>query len=459
MSRHAVVVDDDPLSREFLVEALRTEGFVVREASTGEDGVRSLQAREPDLVLTDLRLPGLDGIGVLRAAKERNPDLPVVVLTAFGTVERAVEAMRFGAEDFLLKPASPEQIDVVLARIESKRRLERENRALRASLREQKVGAHIIGNDRRFQEALELARRVAPTDATVLVRGESGTGKELVAATIHESSLRANGPFIRVNCAALTESLLTSELFGHEKGAFTGAHARKEGRFELASGGTLFLDEVGEVYPEVQAKLLRVLETGEFERVGGTRTLKADVRVVAATNRDLEEAMAEGRFREDLFFRLNVLPVQLPPLRERLQDVPALAEHFIAKFAREHGSPARGLSNDALRALTSASWPGNVRELANTLQRAVLVADGPLIKVQHLGLGSRAGRAGEGEVPTGMPLAEVERRVILKTLDQTGWNRTEAARVLGVTSRTLSNKIKQWRASGLLAEEQHEGGR
>jgi DNA-binding NtrC family response regulator len=452
MKAKALVIDDDALSREFLAEALATAGYSVSEAKSGEDGLATLRNGEPDLVLTDLRLPGVDGLAVLRGVKERFPDLPVVVLTAFGTVERAVEAMKAGAEDFLLKPVSPEQIDVVLERLQRRQTLVNENRVLRATLgAEAKGPAPAVGSNPRFVQALALAERVAQSEATVLVRGESGTGKEVVAALVHQRSPRAKGPFIRVNCAALTESLLTSELFGHEKGAFTGAHARREGRFELARGGTLFLDEIGELPPEVQAKLLRVLETKEYERVGGTQTLRADARVVAATNRDLEAGIRDSRFREDLYYRLNVVPVILPPLRERLDDIPALAVHFLGRFAREHGGPARRLSKDALAALKRAPWPGNVRELANTIQRAVLVAAGPEVDVQDLGLPDRVDQE-DGEFSGTCTLEEMERRLILQTLDRTGWNRTEAARILDVTPRTLSNKLRLWRTLGLLPE-------
>jgi len=453
MSHRALVIDDDPLSREFLVEALRTSGYEVEEAATGEDGVKIGIRIEPNLVLTDLRLPGIDGIEVLRQIRDRHPDIPVIVLTAFGTIERAVEAMRAGAEDFLLKPVSPEQIEVVLARLTDRRRLIRENRVLKARLEtgpERTNG--ILGRNRRFLEALKLASRVAETEATVLLRGESGTGKELVADLVHHESKRADGPFIRVNCAALTESLLTSELFGHEKGAFTGAHQRKEGRFELAVGGTLFLDEIGEMPMEVQGRLLRVLESGEFERVGGTRTLHSDARIVAATNRDLEVAIEQGRFREDLFYRLNVVPITLVPLRERLDDIPLLVNHFLRKSARDHGRPACRVSSEALEALRSCEWPGNVRELANTMERSTLVAKGEIVGLKDLGLPSRR-PATESAMAVGMTLEEVERRVILGTLDSTGWNRTHAARILGVTARTLSNKLKVWRTRGLVSQE------
>ena len=453
MTRRAVVIDDDPLSREFLVEALRTSAYAVDEAATGEDGVDLVVRTEPDLVLTDLRLPGIDGIEVLRRCRERLPELTVIVLTAFGTVERAVEAMQYGAEDFLLKPVSPEQLDIALGRLADRARLVKENRALKASLpSDSDVFRDIVGKNRNFMDALHLAERVATSDATVLVRGESGTGKELVAGLLHRASTRRAGPFIRVNCAALTENLLTSELFGHEKGAFTGAHQRKEGRFELASGGTLFLDEIGEMPLEVQGRLLRVLETGDFERVGGTRTLKSDARIVAATNRDLEEAIEEGRFREDLYYRLNVVPVVLPALRERLDDVPALVQHLIEKFSKTHGSPARRVSNAAIDALRGADWPGNVRELANTIERACLIATGETLEPSDLTLPARRSSRESG-TPVGTTLEEAERRLILGTLESTGWNRTQAARILGVTARTLSNKLKVWKTRGLVTAE------
>jgi len=450
MKRRAIVIDDDRLSREFLVEALQTCDYEVREAADAEAGIRMMRGGDVDLIVTDLRLPGADGIEVVRSAKERLPDVPVIVLTAYGSVTTAVEAMRSGAEDFLLKPVSPEQLEVVLERSMTVRALRHENKVLKARLDPAGEGSSpIVGGNARFRAVIRLIERVAATDATVLIRGESGTGKELAAELLHAGSRRSGGPFIRVNCAALTESLLASELFGHEKGAFTGAVSRKEGRFELARGGTLFLDEIGELPLEVQAKLLRVLETGDFERVGGTRTLQADVRVVAATNRNLEEAIRSGSFREDLYYRLNVVPVVLPPLRERLDDIPALAEHFLERFRREHGGPAREFSPRALAALKRAEWPGNVRELANCIQRAVLVAEEAVVDVAHLGL-PESPSSDDLAVPVGRSLEEVERRLILGTLDATNWNRTEAARILGVTPRTLSNKLKTWRLRGLL---------
>jgi two-component system, NtrC family, response regulator AtoC len=448
----AMVVDDDSLSREFLAEAVGGSGYEVRTAADGAEAVRMLDAEEWDLVVTDLRLPGKDGLEVLKASKERRPERPVVVLTAYGAVDVAVRAMREGAADFLQKPVSPDALDMVLSRTREVERLTRENRALKAAqTSDARSHGIVLGRNAAFRAAVALAERVAATNATVLVRGESGVGKELIAALIHEGGPRRGGPFIRVNCAALTESLLTSELFGHERGAFTGAVVRKEGRFELAQGGTLFLDEIGEMAPETQSKLLRVLEAGEFERVGGSRTLKTDVRVVAATNRDLEKAMEEGRFRPDLFHRLDVFSVRVPPLRERREDLPDLAKHFLERHRRDLGAAARGFSRGALEALAAYDWPGNVRELANVVQRALLRAPGPTIEADHLGLAPRTQPSKEPMVPVGLSVDDVERHLILRTLDLVGWNRTEASKILGVTTRTLSNKLRIYRARGFVA--------
>ncbi|HYC78703.1 MAG TPA: sigma-54 dependent transcriptional regulator [Planctomycetota bacterium] len=452
MARTALVADDDALSREFLAEAVGAAGFDVRTASDGVEALALLERDEPDVVVTDLRMPGKDGLEVLKAAKARRPDRPVIVLTAYGAVDVAVRAMREGAADFLQKPVSPDALDVVLRRVQETERLRRENRALKedraADVRA--VGV-VLGRNAAFREAVAMAERVAPRPSTVLIRGESGTGKELIAALVHENSARRKGPFIRVNCAALTDSLLTSELFGHERGAFTGAVKAKEGRFELAQGGTLFLDEIGEMSPETQAKLLRVLECGEFERVGGVRTLKADVRVIAATNRDLEKAMEDGRFRADLFHRLDVFTVHLPPLRERPEDLADLAQHFLERYRRDLGSEAKKFSRAAVEAMAAYDWPGNVRELGNVVQRALLRAPGAIVEAEHLGLAAKPAASREPTVPVGLSVDETERHLILRTLDLVGWNRTEASRILGVTTRTLSNKLRIYRARGFVA--------
>jgi DNA-binding NtrC family response regulator len=450
MKPRVLVADDDALSREFLVEAVSQAGYDVRAAEDGDEAARLLETEAFDLVLTDLRMPGKDGEEILRLSKAKDESRPVVVLTAYGAVDAAVRAMREGAADFLQKPISPEALEATLRRSRGAER----PALLRGGLREgapSEPAAHgvVLGTNRAFREAVDLAERVAKTNATVLIRGESGVGKELFAELVHERGLRRSGPFVRVNCAALTESLLASEIFGHERGAFTGAVARKEGRFELAGGGTLFLDEIGETSPETQARLLRVLETGDFERVGGVKTLKADVRIVAATNRDLEKAMEEGRFRADLYHRLNVFTIHVPSLRERREDVANLAAHFVERHRKELGVAARPFTKAALDAMVAYDWPGNVRELSNAVRRALLRSGEASMDVDHLGIAARTPSSREPAVPVGLSIDDVERHLILKTLDLVGWNRTEASKILGVTTRTLSNKLRTYRARGL----------
>jgi DNA-binding NtrC family response regulator len=420
-----------------------------------------------DLVLTDLRMPGISGVELVRTMGRDFPEVPVVLVTAHGTVETAVQALRLGAADFVVKPCSPQTLEVVIKRLERTRKLERENEYLRA---ETGMGdVRIVAESKAMQDLLRTAERVAGSKGTVLITGESGTGKERVAHHLHRKSTRASGPFIRVNCAALSEQLLESELFGHERGAFTGAHKRKEGRFELADGGTLLLDEIGEISPAVQAKLLRVLEEEEFERVGGTTTLKVDVRVIATTNRELPEEVAQGRFREDLYYRLHVLPLHMTPLRDRMDDVVPLARHFVEVHARSNGIEVPGFSPAAEQRLLEWHWPGNVRELENAIHRAVVLVDGATIEPEHLSfqLMPRANVRPKftlvtdkgqylGAIAANSPLAnrtidDLEREAILCTLEATRGNKTEAARRLGVTARTLSNKMKLWRQLGLVA--------
>jgi DNA-binding NtrC family response regulator len=447
--KRVLVADDEMLSREFLAEALRAAGFEVDEAETGGEAATLFEARRHDMVFSDLRMPGGDGVALLKRVKAAAPDVPVVLVTAFGSVETAVKAMHLGAEDFIMKPVAIEHLELVLDRLAERDRLRRENRVLRAVVAEKSSETlDVIGCHAAWKRCIEVAERVARTRATVLVRGESGSGKEVIATILHRQSDRRSGPFIRTNCAVLQETLLSSELFGHEKGAFTGAHVRKEGRFELAQGGTLFLDEIGEISPDIQAKLLRVLETGEFERVGGKETLKVDVRVVCATNRRLEEMIARGSFREDLFYRLNVVPIEVPALRLRGDDAVLLAEHFVRRYAREFGSTPKTLTDGAKREILSYPWPGNVRELANVVQRTVLLATEDAISAADLGL-TRPAECGEPAKLVGRTIADVERSLILGTLDRTHGNKTHAAQILGVTARTLSNKMKVYRAAGL----------
>jgi len=463
-----LVVDDDELSREFLVEAIAELGYKPIAAKDAKEAIERARTDHPDLVLTDLRMPGTDGLELVKNLKTQYPELPAVMVTAQGTIEAAVQAMRNGAADFLLKPCTPEAIGVVIDRIARTAKLLRENEYLRSEVLGN-TPPSMVAKSPAMLEMLRSASRIARSKGTVLVTGESGTGKERVAHHIHTNSPRANGPFIRVNCAALPEQLLESELFGHERGAFTGAHKAKEGRFELADGGTLMLDEIGEISPALQAKLLRVLEEEEFERVGGTQTIKVDVRVIATTNRDLQAEMKTGRFREDLFYRLNVLPIHLKPLRERAEDIAPLALHFAEYYATQNGLDAPTFTKEALDRLSSWTWPGNVRELENVVQRAVVMLRHKTVDVNDLVFGPAATQSVSGDqslvvlaadlVPTeqlGPSLAnrtieEIERVAILATLKATRGNKTEAARRLGLTARTLSNKMKLWRSTGLVA--------
>ena len=454
-----LVVDDDNLSRQFLVEACKSLGYQVAVARDGNEGFEQARNASPDLVLTDLRMPGADGLQLVERVQKEMPGLPVIVITAHGTVETAVQAMRSGACDFLMKPCTADTLQLVIRRIERTRRLERENEYLRGEM----LGSPttIIADSAQMLETLRSAKKIATAKGTVLVTGESGTGKERIAHLIHQDSNRKNGPFIRVNCAALSESLLESELFGHERGSFTGAHKTREGRFELADGGTLLLDEIGEISPNLQAKLLRVLEEEEFERVGGNSTIKVDVRVIATTNRDLALEVKSGRFREDLYYRLHVLPIHVAPLRERAADILPLAKHFTAHYAKTQGQPVPALSSAAEQRLLQWSWPGNVRELENVVQRAVVLLQSNTLEADDLVFGTASGPIGvlqggasmSGARPAlaNRPLADIEREAILETLGSTGGNKTEAARRMGVSARTLSNKMKLWRRLGLVA--------
>ena len=445
-----LVADDDSLSREFLEEALASLELDVVAVEDGEKAISRLWEANFDLVFTDLKMPRADGLDVLEAAKKLEPPVPVVLITAHGTIEVAVAAMKDGAEDFLVKPASPEQIEMVVGRFREKRKLAWENRYLREEYTFS-GSEEVVAVSAHMKHVLELADRVAPSKATVLITGESGVGKEVVATRIHKRSPRASKPFVRLNCAALSETLLESELFGHEKGAFTGAIRKKEGRFELADGGTLLLEEIAETGPALQAKLLRVLEKEEFERVGGTRTNKVDVRVIAATNKDLKEEVEKGNFREDLFFRLNVFPIHIPPLRERPEDIPVLVHAAIQKFGRKDLKKVKRINPAAMEILLEYPWPGNVRELMNMVQRALLLCEGEEITP---GLISSLCRVRETrpkgvegspfQALVGMSMAEVEKNLIIETLKSCGMNRKKAADMLGISDRTLRNKLKSW---------------
>jgi len=445
-----LVAEDDGLLRRSLARALRSRFGEVDEVGDGAEAVRRL-ARAPrpfDVVVSDLRLPSADGFAVLAAARERDPRTRVLLLTAHGSVEAAVEAMRRGAADFVEKPAPLEQIEVRIARALEHAELLREVAHLRRERAEREPGPAIVGSSPAFREALDLAERVAPSSSSVLLLGETGTGKELLAGFIHARSRRRRGPFIKVNCAALPETLLESELFGHERGAFTGAERTRRGRFELADGGTLLLDEVADLSPATQARLLRVLQDGEFQRVGGTETLRVDVRILSATNRDLERDVAAGRFREDLFFRLNVIRIDLPPLRERPEDLLALADHFLAHFAAEVGRPLRGFTAAARERILAHRWPGNVRELRNAVERAVLLAEGEEIGPEDLLPGAPGSRQLLGAwrpvlPPGGISFEEAERGILLAALERTGFVQKDAAELLGISRRKLNYMVRR----------------
>jgi two-component system, NtrC family, response regulator HydG len=446
-----LLVEDNDRLRRGIARALRESWEEVREAATGEEAVAIL--RDPnvepfDVVLSDLRLPVVEGLEVLRVARERDPQTSVVLLTAYGSIETAVEAMREGAFDFVQKPIDLEQIELRVARAVEHGRLVAEVRELRAERDARDAAADVVGDSPALRAAVDLARRVAPTRSTVLLTGETGTGKEVLAGLIHRLSPRRDRPLVKVNCAALPETLLESELFGHERGAFTGADRPRIGRFEQASGGTLFLDEVGDMSPATQAKLLRVLQDQEFHRLGGTRILRTDARIVAATNRDLGERVRAGSFREDLLFRLDVIRIELPALRERAEDVVALAHRFLREFSAQAPRSARGFTEGALRRLRGHSWPGNVRELRNAIERALLLAEGPRIRAEDLALsgegvlaaasGSAARLAGAG-----VDLREMERSLVVEALQRAGWVQKDAAQLLGVSRRKLNYMVQR----------------
>ena len=445
MGRELVLLaDDDVLSRDFLKEALQDTGFEVHAVTDGDEAIAAMSQRAHDFVFTDLRMPGQDGVAVLAAAKEMDPERPVVLVTAHGTMGVAVDALRGGADDILEKPVALADLELCCARVRERRRLLRENRYLRA----ESVGDDLVVAGPAMRAVVEMLERVADSKATVLLNGESGTGKERAAALLHRNSSRADRAFVKINCAAVPESLLESELFGHERGAFTGATGRHSGRFELADGGTLFLDEVGEMPLAMQSKLLRVLQEGEFQRVGGTRTISVDVRVVAATNRDLQAEVAQGRFREDLFYRLAVVPVTLPPLRERPDEIVPLARHFLPK--------GRSFSDCAEKLLREWRWAGNVRELQNVVQRLSLLCDQPVIEQselrswlqptvavpQPLEVPATPGSADAVGDLVGKTLTEVESDLILRTLEHCDGNRTRTAEMLDISVRTLFNRLQ-----------------
>lgn len=447
-----LVVEDRDSLRAMLRRTLASQGYRVVDAGSAADASRFLTRARISVVLTDLRLPGGSGMDVLRAARDADPNMPVIVMTAYGTVQDAVIAMKDGAFDFLAKPVDTDHLLVLMERAVGQRRLLTENLILKEEYAARYGFPKIIGEDPALKKVSLDLQRAAGADTTVLLLGESGTGKELFARALHQLSPRADGPFIPINCAAIPGELLENELFGHEKGAFTGANARKQGKLELAHEGTVLLDEMGELPLELQSKLLRVLQERTFERVGGTRTLSVDVRIVAATNRDLKKAVEAGEFREDLYFRLSVFPISIPALRERRRDIPLLARHYVEKFCRDVNKSAVVIPDDCLQALMDYDWPGNVRELANCLERAVILCDGDQLEPGHLGLGNSR----EPGLPSGFDLSgtlfEVGRRAsaiaekakISGVLDETNGDRSQAAEILRVSGKTLLHKMREY---------------
>lgn len=443
-----LVVDDEKNYIIILTELLREAGYEVLSAQSGAGALVKIDEEDPDLVITDMRMPRMSGLELIQAVKGRRQDLPVIVMTAFGTVANAVEAMKAGAHDYIIKPFENQQLLITVDKALKMRRLLTRNRLLQEELSKGHGFGEIIGNSLPMRQVFELVDKVAATKATVLICGESGTGKELIARAIHSRSPRVDEAFVAVNCMALTETLLESEIFGHEKGAFTGAVSRRKGRFELANQGTLFLDEIGEMAPALQVKLLRVLQERAFERVGGSQTINVDVRIVTATNRDLGIAVAEGQFREDLFYRLNVVRIDLPPLRERTDDLPALVAHFLAKYAADVGRQPPGMSPQAMRLIYEHHWPGNVRELENLLERAVILA-GDEVQPSDLPLGPGGSPGGSGlTVPPGLSINEaveaLERSMIQQSLQAAGGVAARAADALGITKSNLAYKMKKY---------------
>jgi two-component system, NtrC family, response regulator HydG len=453
MKPSVLIVDDDAGHLTMLRTVVRGWGYGVDGVQDGESAVRRIHEHPFDAVLMDVRMAGMGGLEALEQIKGYNPAIPVLIMTAYSSVDTAVRALKSGAYDYLIKPLDFEVLRLALERALDHSRLRSENEALRLRVPTDFEMSNIIGRSPAMRELLGMVAMVAPTEATVLVTGESGTGKELIAKGLHFNSLRKTGPLITLNCAALTETLLESELFGHEKGAFTGAERQRDGRFMQAHKGTLFLDEIGEISPAVQAKLLRAIQEREVQRVGGDRALSVDVRIVAATNRELRAEVESGRFREDLYYRLNVVTLHVPPLRERTEDIPVLTQHFLQRFGAKNRKPIKGFTPRAMDMLLKHEWPGNVRELENAVERAVILAPGEYVTERELplNLGVQAESGTEAvdrrPVPAGERLEEIERLAILATLEQTGGNKSETARLLGITRATLHKKLKKFNES------------
>jgi DNA-binding NtrC family response regulator len=434
-----LIVDDELIVRESLTKWFREDGYRVDAAENAAVALKKLQAEYWSIMLVDIKMPGMDGLELLQRIKEFDRNIVVIIITAFASVDTAVKALKEGAYDYITKPIDPDYLDHLIGKAIKQQQLTIENIRLKDAVSEMRSDVEIIGESPEIRKVMELIQTVAKTDTTVLVFGESGTGKEIVARAIHDTSARKYSPIVTVNCGAMTESLLESELFGHERGAFTGAQYRRKGKIELADGGTLFLDEIGNIDSKTQMDLLRVIETKQFTRVGGTDVLRSDFRVICATNRDLEKAVKDGAFREDLFYRLNVFNIWLPPLRARRGDTAKLAHHFLQKYSRQMNKPMRGFSPDAMHALKGYDWPGNVRELENAIERAMVVSPGPMIEKEHLPLHTTAHVR-----PNGKRLEDVERQHIETVLKETGWNVSRSAAILDIDRVTLYHKIERY---------------
>ena len=441
-----LIVEDEPKMRRLLEISLGEDGHNVHTAQDAETGLKYFQREPVDLIVTDLKLPGMNGLEFLQEAKRWNASVPIVVMTAYGTVETAVEAMKAGASDYVLKPFSMAEMKLVINKELDVQRMREENRSLREALGKRYQFQNIIAHSAKMQEVLAIVERVAGTNSTVLLGGESGVGKDLIARAIHQNSRRASGPFIKINSTAIPDNLFESELFGYEKGAFTGANSSKPGKFELADKGSLFLDEIGDVPAPIQVKLLRVLQEREFERLGGTKTLKVDVRLIAATNKDLRAALEQGTFREDLYYRLNVVPIDIPPLRDHKEDIPDLVNHFLQRFARENGT-LKTITPAALKPLMDFHWPGNVRQLENTVERAVALSAGPVIDASDIsldsGVATQASAASTPILPEGMTLEQWEDEIIREALRRAEGNKSQAARMLGLSRNALRYRLSK----------------
>jgi len=445
MKAKLLIVDDERHIREGLEKALSTDGYEVELAADGKEAMEKIEEGDIDLVITDLKMPHLSGDELMKAALEQYPYLPVIILTGHGTIENAVEAMRNGAYDYITKPLNIDKLSLIVKRALENSSLKRQNRELLNQLKKKYSFENIIGKSSAMKKVFETIELVAPSRANVLIYGESGTGKEMIADAIHHNSPRRDKPYIKVHCAALPETLLESELFGHEKGAFTGAITRKRGRFELAHTGTIFLDEVGEISPQTQVKLLRVVQEREFERVGGEQSIKIDVRIISATNKNLKEEIEKGNFREDLYYRLDVVSIHVPPLRERKDDIPLMVHKFIEEFSIENNKQIEGITNGALQALMNYKWPGNVRELRNVIESIVVLTKSKVITEQDLPSYILSKDEQEAlKIPAGSSLKEAERKLILFTLQNTGGNKSRASEILKIGRKTLHRKLSEY---------------